>query len=61
MAGFNRPSICRVNKSRSTGPPSDDDDEDDGGHGEGVDEAPINVVELRPEDKKDSDKKPENI
>jgi transcriptional regulator with XRE-family HTH domain len=34
-----------------------DDDEDDGDHGEGVDEAPINVVELRP---KDSDKKPEN-
>ena len=46
-----------INESSSI----DDDDEDDGGHGEGVDEAPVNVVELRPEDKKDSDKKPENI
>jgi hypothetical protein len=35
--------------------------DDDGDHGEGADEAPNNVVELRPEDEKDSDKKPENI
>jgi len=46
-----------INESSSI----DDDDEDDDSHGEGVDEAPINVVELRPEDKKDSDKKLENI
>jgi hypothetical protein len=46
-----------INESSSI----DDDDEDNGGHGEGVDEAPVNVVELRPEDKKDSDKRLENI
>src|SRR5882724_5584580 len=38
-----------------------DDDDEDGGHGDGADQAATNVVEPRPDDKKDTDKTPENI
>jgi len=36
-------------------------DDDHGGHDDGADQAATNVVELRPDDKKDTDKTPENI
>jgi hypothetical protein len=36
-------------------------DDDHGGHADGADQAATNVVELRPDDKKHTDKTPENI
>jgi hypothetical protein len=50
------PSQLDINESSSV-----DDDDDDGGHGDGADQAATNVVELRPDDKKDTDKIPDNI
>ena len=46
-----------INESSSV----DDDDDDDGGDGDGADQGATDVVELRPDDKEDTDKTPENI